>query len=65
MVPGWYKYFNYGSIILIAVLLLLMLAEIVPKESFVDLLLFAIFLLILRVVFRVYFLIKYKKVKEE
>lgn len=65
MLPKWYKYFNYGSIIVIAILLLLMLTETVPKETFFEILIFAIALLLLRVVFRVYFLFKSKKAKEE
>lgn len=65
MLPDWYKYFNYGSIAVIAILLLLMLTDSVPKESFFGLLIFAIVLLLLRVIFRVFFAIKYKKEKEE
>jgi predicted membrane channel-forming protein YqfA (hemolysin III family) len=65
MLPEWYKYFNYGSIIVIAILLLLMLTETVPKESFFGILIFAIALLLLRVIFRVYFVMKSKKAKEE
>lgn len=65
MLPEWYKYFNYGSIALIAVLLLLMLTETVPKESFFGILVFAIVVLLLRVLFRVYFVIKSKKDKGE
>ncbi len=65
MIPDWYKYYNYGSIIVIAVLLLVMLTNMVPKDSFFGILIFSIALLVLRVVFRIYFLIKYKKVKEE
>lgn len=65
MLPEWYKYFNYGSIIVIAILLLLMLTETVPKESFFGILIFAIALLLLRVIFRVYFVMKSKKTNEE
>lgn len=60
MIPVWYKYFNYGSIILIGIVLFLMLTYAVPKEWFVEILIVAIALLLLRVVFRVYFMMKNK-----
>jgi L-asparagine transporter-like permease len=65
MLPDWYKYFNYGSIALIAVLLLLMLTETVSKESFFGILVFAIAVLLLRIILRVYFVVKSKKGKGE
>jgi len=65
MLPDWYKYFNYGSIALIALLLILMLTETVPKESFFGILVFAIAVLLLRVFLRVYFVLKSKKGNEE
>lgn len=65
MLPEWYKYFNYGSIALIALLLILMLTETVPKESFFLILVFAIAVLLLRVILRVYFVVKSKKGNEE
>lgn len=65
MIPNWYKYFNYGSIALIAVLLIVVLAMQLEREQYILMLYVAIALLVLRVVFRVFFLVKFKKAKEE
>lgn len=65
MLPSWYKYFNYGSIAVIAVMLLLMVTNSVPTELFRSMLFFAIGILLLRVIFRIYFVVKSKKMKEE
>lgn len=65
MLPPWYKYFNYGSIAVIAVMLLLMVTNSVPAELFKSMLFFAIGILALRVIFRIYFVVKSKKMKEE
>jgi len=63
--PEWYKFFNYGSIIIIAVLLVVVLAVQLEREQYIFMLYTAIALLVLRVFLRIYFYKKSKKVNEE
>lgn len=65
MIPNWYKYFNYGSIALIVILLIVVLTVQLEQNQYVMMLYAAIALLVFRVLFRVYFLVKSKKAKEE
>lgn len=65
MIPNWYKYFNYGSIALIGILLIVVLTVQLEQNQYVMMLYAAIALLVFRVLFRVYFLVKSKKAKEE
>jgi hypothetical protein len=53
MEPKWYTYFNYGSIALVAVLLLIILTNSVPKDFYIPLLIVAIIVFILRIIFRI------------
>jgi hypothetical protein len=61
MEPKWYTYFNYGSIAFVAVLLILILTNSVPRDYYIPLLIVAIMIFILRIVFRV---IVIKKIRE-
>uniref|UniRef100_A0A832G6F1 Uncharacterized protein n=1 Tax=Ignavibacterium album TaxID=591197 RepID=A0A832G6F1_9BACT len=61
MEPKWYTYFNYGSITFVAVLLVLILTNSVPKEYYIPLLVIAIIIFILRIIFRVIII---KKIRE-
>ncbi|BDQ01876.1 hypothetical protein [Ignavibacterium sp.] len=61
MEPKWYVYFNYGSIAFVAVLLLVILTNSVPKEYYIPLLVVAIIVFILRIIFRVIII---KKIRE-
>lgn len=65
MIPNWYKYFNYGSIAIIGILLIVVLTVQLEQNQYVMMLYAAIALLVFRVLFRVYFLVKSKKAKEE
>lgn len=62
MEPKWYTYFNYGSIAFVAVLLLVILTNSVPKEFYIPLLVVAIIIFILRIIFRVIII---KKIREK
>lgn len=61
MEPKWYTYFNYGSIAFVAVLLILILTNSVPRDYYIPLLIVAIIIFILRIVFRVIII---KKIRE-
>lgn len=61
MEPKWYTYFNYGSIAFVAVLLIVILMNAVPKEYYIPLLVLAIIIFILRIVFRIMII---KKIRE-
>jgi hypothetical protein len=61
MEPKWYTFFNYGSITFVAVLLVLILTNSVPKEYYIPLLVVAIIIFILRIIFRVIII---KKIRE-
>lgn len=62
MEPKWYTYFNYGSIAFVAVLLLVILTNAIPKEYYIPLLFLAIIIFILRIVFRIMVI---KKIREK
>lgn len=62
MEPKWYTFFNYGSIAFVAVLLLVILTNSVPKEYYIPLLIVAIIVFILRIIFRVIII---KKIREK
>ncbi|MGQ9798124.1 MAG: hypothetical protein ACUVRG_02355 [Ignavibacterium sp.] len=62
MEPNWYTYFNYGSIALVAGLLLVILTNSIPKEYYISLLIVAIIIFILRIVFRIMVI---KQIKEK
>jgi uncharacterized MAPEG superfamily protein len=57
----YYSFFNYGSLIFIAIVVLLVSLQIVHGEPANYILIFAILLLILRIVFRIIFVVQNKK----
>jgi cell division protein FtsW (lipid II flippase) len=61
----YYDIFNYGSIAIVFIVLILMLAKAVPVEWFVPLAAFAIVLLIIRIFLRIYISVQNRKKKEE
>lgn len=61
MEPGWYKYFNYGTIIFIGILLIAILTDYVPLEWYIPLLILSIIIFILRIIFRIYITLRAKK----
>ena len=56
-----YNFFNYGSLIFIAIVVLLVSLQLVSGEPAKYVLIFAILLLILRIVFRIIFVVQNKK----
>ncbi len=62
MEPKWYTYFNYGSIAFVAVLLLVILTNSVPREYYIPLLIVAVIIFIFRIVFRIMLI---KKIREK
>jgi uncharacterized MAPEG superfamily protein len=59
----YYNFFNYSSLIFIAIIVLLVTFDIIHGEPAKYVLIFAILLLILRIVFRIIFIIQNKKNK--
>ncbi|GMR25413.1 MAG: hypothetical protein BMS9Abin39_0709 [Ignavibacteria bacterium] len=54
---------NYGTILLIAILLILVFFKLVPNDWYITLLTISLGLLVIRIVFRVYFIYQNKKMK--
>jgi L-asparagine transporter-like permease len=65
MKNNWYKYFNYGTIIFVAILLVLIIANLIPKNLYIPILVLTIIIFILRIVGRVYYTIQSKKKNQE
>jgi L-asparagine transporter-like permease len=65
MKNDWYKYFNYGTIIFVAILLVLIIANLIPKNLYIPILVLTIIIFILRIVGRVYYTIQSKKKNQE
>jgi len=61
----FYNIFNYGSIALVAVFLVLMFAKLVPESWFIILLIISIGILLLRIILRIYLTYSLKKSKGE
>ncbi|MCG6914673.1 hypothetical protein LJE86_12210 [bacterium BMS3Abin03] len=55
---------NYGSIVLIAILLALVIFKLVPTEWYFTFLIVSLFLLVIRIVFRVLYIYQNKKLKQ-
>jgi len=60
METTWYKYFNYGTIAVVAILLVLILADLIPKDFYIPLLIFTVAIFILRIVSRIYITVQSK-----
>lgn len=61
METTWYKYFNYGTIAIVTILLVLILADIIPKDFYIPLLIFTVAIFILRIAARIYISVQSKK----
>ena len=57
----YYSFVNYGSIILIAALLLLVVLKLVPVSWFMPFLIISLVLLVVRIIFRAYYIYINKK----
>lgn len=62
---GWYKYFNYGSIVFVAILLILILTDLIPRSLYTPILILTVIIFILRIVARMYFSSKSKSKNQE
>lgn len=58
---SWYKYFNYGTVIVVAILLLLIVVDVVPSEMKVPFLIVTIIIFVLRIIARVFVTVKSRK----
>lgn len=58
---SWYKYFNYGTLIVVAILLLLIVVDVVPSKMKVPFLIVSIIIFILRIIVRVFVTVKSRK----
>ena len=56
----WYKYFNYGTILLVAVFAILIFTKSVSTEYYKIFLYITIFVFILRIIIRALLISKYK-----
>lgn len=61
MNQNWYKYFNYGTILIVAVFAILIFTKSVSVELYNSLLYLTIFIFILRIVVRAILISKNKK----
>jgi len=64
MFVRFYKIFDYGSIAIILVLLILVLFNLVPKDWYITMLIVSLVLLGLRIVLKTYVLYLNKKIKK-
>jgi len=64
LILKYYNIFNYGSIVLVFLLLMAMVFKLVPTELFMPLLYFGIAILVLRIILRIY-LVSYNKKKQK
>ncbi len=65
MKNDWYKYFNYGTIIFVLIILVLIVTNFIPRSFYVPLLILTIIIFILRIVARIYFSMKSKNKNQE
>ena len=62
MKNNWYKYFNYGTIILALIAAVLLFLEKLPLDWYIPVLIFMVIVFILRIIVRFY-LVKVSKIK--
>lgn len=55
MKNNWYKYFNYGTIIFVGLLLVLILANLIPLNLYTPILILTVIIFILRIIARIYY----------
>jgi hypothetical protein len=61
---NFYKIFNYASLAVVIIFIILMLTQAVPREWYVTLVYIGIGLLVLRIISRIYITSYQKKLKE-
>ena len=61
MFPKFYAVFNYTTIAVVIIFLVLILTESIPRETYVTLLIITIIILVARIALRVYLQIYLKK----
>jgi len=54
---------NYGTIFIIAILLILVFFNLVPNDWYITLLIISLGLLVIRIMFKTYFIYQHKKMK--
>jgi len=59
----YYKIIDYGTVIIIAILLILVFFNLVPKEQFISILIISLVLLVFRIIYKAYFIFQQKKQK--
>jgi hypothetical protein len=57
----YYKIFDYGTIAIIAILILLVFFNLVPRDWFITLLILSFVLLVVRIIFKAYIIFQQKK----
>ena len=65
MFPKFYTVFNYSSIAVVIIFLVLILTESIPREMYVTLLIITVIILVARVALRIYLYTHLKKSKGE
>jgi L-asparagine transporter-like permease len=65
MKNNWYKYFNYGTIVFVAILLILILANAIPRTLYIPILILTIVIFILRIVVRILYSKQLRKENQE
>ena len=65
MFPRFYKIFNYSTIVIVAIFLILVLTETIPKETYLTLLIVTIVIFLARIILRVYLHFYLQKSKGE
>ena len=63
MEHNWYKYFNYGTIILALIAAVLLFLEKLPLDWYIPVLIFMVIVFILRIIVRFY-IVKVSKIKD-
>lgn len=65
MFPKFYKIFNYSTIVIVAIFLILVITETIPKETYLTLLIITIVIFFARIGLRVYLHLYQKKSEGE
>ncbi len=59
----YYKIIDYGTIVIIAFLLIFVFFNLVPNDWFITILIISLVLLVVRIIFKAYFIFQQKKQK--
>ncbi|MFZ2325143.1 MAG: hypothetical protein WAV89_15785 [Ignavibacteriaceae bacterium] len=65
MKNDWYKYFNYGTIIIVGILLVLILFDSIPRNYYEPILVLTIIIFLLRIAARIYYTFRSKNKNQE